>query len=157
MDEQTKNKILEIIEKGNINWILKQEEQDVLISKIFIEIKNLEFEIEQFISKKIDLCSEMSKEAISLKPLIQMFALPTSKKMKAMAYCVLRGMEIEKIEFSYVAKESIFLSLTIKDVVNEKSHKFESNIIWDLEILKHFGMVTLNKKPLLQGFYAFAS
>jgi len=158
MSNQPSDKVIDILKKSGFEWILEQGNRDELLEQIASDIKTLSDEIDRrILNKKTDLFMELLNEPMELKPLIQLLASPTSNEMRVMAYCVLRGMEIENIEFSYSAAKSIQLTVRILDNVNGKEHSFHSNVVWDVEILKQLGIMSLNKKPILEGFYTFAT
>ena len=106
---------------------------------------------------KINVLAEMMNEQLALKPLVQMFASPTSRTMRAMVYCVLRGMEIVAIDFSYRLKQTVTLTVSVRRDAGGKEIAFSSDLVWDAEILRHLGIMMMGKKPILHGFYAFAS
>jgi hypothetical protein len=57
--------------------------------------------------KTFDLLPEMQRDTAPLKPLIQLFVSPTSAEMRAMVYCVLRGIDIKALDFAYRKKTSL--------------------------------------------------
>ncbi len=66
-------------------------------------------------------------------------------------------MEIAAIDFSYRLKRTIALTVTLQNHITGQALVFESDRVWDAEILRHLGSMTMGKKPILHGFYAFAS
>jgi hypothetical protein len=155
-DEDLAN-IARLLEVSGIGWLL-QEDRDVRLRQIAAEITELSSELSRRLAPaKIDLLGEMLKEPEALKPLVQMFASPTSCVMRAMVYCVLRGMEISAIDFSYRLKRTVTLTVSVQNDVTGQELTFESDLVWDAEILRHLGIMAMGKKPILHGFYAFAS
>lgn len=77
--------------------------------------------------------------------------------MRAMAYCVLRGMDIAEVEFAYKLKRTVRLVIVLENPTTGQELRFESSAIWDAEVLRHVGITTLGKRPVLHGYYAFAS
>ena len=74
-----------------------------------------------------------------------------------MAYCVLRGMDIGRVDFSYELKNTVSLVVILMEPVTGQEHSFSSSLVWDVELLRHMGIMALSGKPVLHGFYAFAS
>ncbi len=155
-DEDLVN-LARLLEASGIGWLLQQD-RDARLRQIAAEIAELSGELSQRLAPaKIDALGEMLNEPEALKPLVQMFASPTSRGMRAMVYCVLRGMEISAIDFSYRLKRTVTLTVSVQNDVTGQELTFESDLVWDAEILRHLGIMAMGKKPILHGFYAFAS
>lgn len=155
-DEEIEN-LARLLEASGVGWLL-QEERDVKLRQISVELTTLSDELSRRLAPaKIDAQGEMLKEPEALKPLVQMFASPTSCAMRAMVYCVLRGMEITSIDFSYRLKQTVTLTVSVQNDATGQVLTFESDLVWDAEILRHLGIMAMGKKPILHGFYAFAS
>jgi len=157
MQREESTKLAALLEACGVGWLLA-EHRDERLDQIALEIAQLSNELTQRLAPaKIDVWSEMMSEPMALKPLVQMFASPTSGTMRAMVYCVLRGMEIVSIDFSYRAKRAVSLTVSVQHDVTGQEHTFTSDLVWDAEILRHLGIMMMGKKPILHGFYAFAS
>ncbi|WP_437610716.1 hypothetical protein WMF20_03655 [Sorangium sp. So ce834] len=155
-DEELTN-LARLLEASGVGWLLQQD-RDVRLRQIAAEIAELSSELSRRLAPaKIDALGEMLNEPEAMKPLVQMFASPTSCAMRAMVYCVLRGMEISAIDFSYRLKRTVALTVSVQNDVTGQELTFESDLVWDAEILRHLGIMTMGKKPVLHGFYAFAS
>ncbi|MGK3967047.1 hypothetical protein WMF38_23100 [Sorangium sp. So ce118] len=155
-DEELIN-LARLLEASGVGWLLQQD-RDVRLRQIDTEIAELSSELSRRLAPaKIDALGEMLNEPDAMKPLVQMFASPTSCEMRAMVYCVLRGMEIAAIDFSYRLKRTVALTVSVKNDITGQELTFESDLVWDAEILRHLGIMTMGKKPVLHGFYAFAS
>lgn len=146
-----------LLVKCGVGWLLNESSEERL-RQIRSEIELVSVELEHRLAPThVDLFREMLAEADAMKPLVQLFASPTSKEMRAMAYCVLRGMDIAKVDFTYAHKTSVRLVVTLENAVTGQLLTFESSLVWDAEIIRHFGIMSLGKKPVMHGFYAFAS
>ena len=157
MSDQDLTNLARLLHASGIGWLL-QEDRDVRLRQIAAEIAELSHELSRRLAPaKIDALGEMLNEPEALKPLVQMFASPTSCAMRAMVYCVLRGMEISMIDFSYRLKRTVMLSVAVQNDVTGQELTFQSDLVWDVEILRHLGIMVMGKKPILHGFYAFAS
>jgi hypothetical protein len=47
------------------------------------------------------------------------------------------------------------LRVVLEHNVTGQQLEFSSNVVWDAEVLRHLGIMTMGKKPILHGFYAF--
>lgn len=155
-DEDT-TKLASLLDASGVGWLLQQD-PEVRLRQIATELTELSDELSRRLAPaRIDALGEMLKEPLALKPLVQMFASPTTCAMRAMVYCVLRGMEITSIDFSYRLKRTVMLTVSVRDDATGHELTFESDSVWDAEILRHLGIMAMGKKPILHGFYAFAS
>jgi hypothetical protein len=144
-----------VLEQSGVGLLLNQDRLGRL-NQIAQEVHEASQEIASRIgSPGFDLLGEMQHDTSALKPLIQLFASPTSKEMRAMVYCVLRGMEIKTIDFSYRFKSAVSLSVKLEHNVTGEPLVFLSDVVWDAEILRHIGIMTMGQRPVLHGFYAF--
>lgn len=157
MADEDNDDLALLLEASGVGWLLR-EEREAQLRQIFQGIAELSHELNQRLAPaKIDVLGEMLSEPAALKPLVQMFATSTSCAMRAMAYCVLRGMEIAAIDFSYRLKQTVALTVALQSHITGQELVFESDRVWDAEVLRHLGIMTMGKKPILHGFYAFAS
>lgn len=154
---QALTKLADLLVQCGVGWLLN-ESRDERLQQLSTEIDALSAELSKRLAPvKVDAFREMLAEPMALKPLVQLLASPTSTEMRAMAYCVLRGMDIADVEFEYKLKRSVRLVVVTEDPTSGQTHRFESSVVWDAEILRHMGIMTLGKKPVLHGFYAFAT
>lgn len=157
MHEEELTKLAAILDASGVGWLLA-EDRDARLEQIASEIAQLSDELRQRLSPaQVDVFREMTVEPIALKPLVQMFASPTSCVMRAMVYCVLRGMEIVAIDFSYRLQQAVDLTVAVRHDVTGQALTFKSDLVWDADVLRHLSIMMMGKKPLLHGFYAFAS
>jgi hypothetical protein len=144
-----------LLEQSGVGWLLA-ESRDIRLEQIGREIDETAQEIARRLPLPgLDLLAEIRADPRGLEPLIQLFASPTSTEMRAMVYCVLRGMEISAIEFAYQIKSTVSLRVELEHNVTGEKLTFCSAVVWDAEILRHIGIMTIGKQPLLHGFYAF--
>jgi hypothetical protein len=157
MRSEESTKLATLLDGCGVGWLLA-EDRDTRLTQIALEIAQVSTELNQLLAPaKIDVLGEIMSDSVTLKPLVQMFASPTSNPIRAMVYCVLRGMNIVAIDFSYRLKQTVSLTVSLRDDVSGQELTFTSDLVWDTEILRHLGIMTMGKKPVLHGFYAFAS
>jgi hypothetical protein len=147
--------IASLLERGGVGWAIRSDRESRLtqIAQDIVEVSSVLGA--RLGRQNFALLAEMQREAAPLKPLIQLFVSPTSAEMRAMVYCVLRGMDIKAIDFSYRKKSSLTLDIVLSDSTTGRELTFSSDNTWDAEILRHIGIMTASAKPVLHGFYAF--
>lgn len=157
--DNRKENILKLLSDCNLGWFLCDAE------RYAERVKGIEDKLESFsqlVKSKngielSDPLGEFLKHQDSMKPLVQMLVSPVTVEMLVMAYFVMIGMDVKKVNLEYELEERVNLSVVLEDSGKMKEHKFESNSIWDLEVLGHFGIMKVNEKPILNGFYAYMS
>lgn len=146
----------DLLQECGVGWLL-DESRDERLRAVLSEIGALASEINgRMPSRRVNVLEEMLAEPVALRPLVQMLASPTSIQMRAMAYCVLRGLDIKEVHLAYKRKDSVSLVVVLEDPATEAELRFESSDVWDVATLRHMGILALAGKPILQGFYAFA-
>lgn len=156
MPDQTITALAQRLHESGVGWLLNQD-ADARLEQIRSEILDVSAELSRRLPRmKIDVLAEVLTDP-ALKPLVQMFASPTTRDMRAMVYCVLRGMTIKDIEFSYKLKQRVDLAVVLQNEITGEELTFKSDRVWDVEILRHLGIMTMGNRPIIHGFYAFAS
>jgi hypothetical protein len=93
-------------------------------------------------------------DVIRFKPLVQSFASPLTDETRAMIFCLLEGGHVKAIRFEYERKRHAHLEIEVETESGE-SACFQSNELWDAEVLRHFGLAKLSGAPVIDGYYAF--
>lgn len=145
---------------SDVGWVFEQatseEGPDQVAERIRAHMSKVNQEMAKAFPLRPHLLVEESirTDSSQFKALIQAFASPVTAPMCAMIYAVLDGAEVTAIEFSYKARESVSLSLTVQYETGEAA-TFLSDDAWDVEVLRHFGIMKLGNKPVIDGYYAF--
>jgi hypothetical protein len=100
------------------------------------------------------LVDAIFSDSARLRPLIQAFASPVTAEMRAMIYCVLDGAEVVSIHLGYERKMRSGLRIVI-EYESGLQAEFNSDDVWDFEVLRHFGTMKLWALPVVDGYYAF--
>ncbi|MEZ4300085.1 MAG: hypothetical protein R3B70_34375 [Polyangiaceae bacterium] len=137
-----------ILHAANVGWLL-QEDKDSRLAQVLKEVDELSRYLqERDLVRAVDLLSEMASEVTELRPLVQLFASPTSTTIRAMAYCVLRGADIKSVSFEYKMYQLARLRVELSDLRDRSTVvDFETKEIWDAEVLRHFGMMRRGETP----------
>lgn len=89
------------------------------------------------------------------KPLVQSFAPPLTPEMRTLIFCLLDGAHIEAIRFDYELKQRARLEVEVGYDNSGGRACFRSDEVWDVEVLRHFGVFKVRGKPVIDGYYAF--
>jgi hypothetical protein len=85
---------------------------------------------------------------------LQAMGATRNPNMLIMVWRIMQGMTVAKVEMSYLAKERFRLRVVLSSPYGEPEEAYESQNINDASLLRHFGIMTMDDKPLFDGFYA---
>jgi hypothetical protein len=140
--------------QANAGWLVRKDSPEQL-TRILSEIDELSALLTKELSSPRDVFAEMLAEPRLLRPLTQLFATPTSTPIRAAAHCIIRGWDVKSINLAYELKRAVSLTVVVEHVGSGETHQFNSNNIYDVELVQHIGIMTLSGKPVMTGFYPF--
>ncbi|XXY51963.1 hypothetical protein WME91_12550 [Sorangium sp. So ce269] len=154
------HELASLFELSDVGWVFEyatfDEDPDDVNGRIRAEM----VEVESILAKNFParrrggLVDEIREDVTKFKPLVQAFASPVTAAMRAMVYAVLDGADVTSIQFSYEMKKFVDLRITVEYETGEQA-TFSSDDGWDVEVLRHFGIMKLGGKPVIDGYYAF--
>lgn len=152
--EQTRT-LRQLFDAAGVGWALR-EGADAEAERFLQEMQAVEAEYARRLSEPMSspLLDQLVEEREALTPLIQAFASPTSVPIRVMIYCILKGAEILRVRYDYERKHRSHLAIDI-ELPGGQTLSFESEDLWDTEVLRHFGMAKRGGRPILDGYYAF--
>lgn len=152
--EQTRA-LRQLFDTAGVGWALR-EGADAEARRYLQEIQAVEAEYERLLSEPMSspLLEQLVEEGEALTPLIQAFASTTSASIRVMIYCILKGAEIRRVLYDYELERRSQLIIDI-ELSDNRTLRFESEDLWDAEVLRHFGMTKRGGRPILEGYYAF--
>ncbi len=71
-----------------------------------------------------------------------------------MIYCLLQGAQVRSLQVNYEYCHSATLRVEV-EVTPGETLPFESTELWDFEALRHFGLMKMGNKPVVDGYYSF--
>ncbi|HYO65530.1 MAG TPA: hypothetical protein VEU33_05560 [Archangium sp.] len=145
----------QLFDTAGVGWALK-EGAETEARRYLQEIQAVQAEYERLLSEPLasPLFEQLVEESEALTPLIQAFASPTSASIRVMIYCILKGAEIRRVHYAYELERRSHLTIDV-ELSDGRSLRFESEDLWDAEVLRHFGMTKRGGRPILEGYYAF--
>jgi hypothetical protein len=69
------------------------------------------------------------------------------------ARILLRDAWVKKVDFEFTSRQGVALHVEIEDAHGGRQ-SFDSNELWDAEVLRHFGLMKVGDKPVIHGYYA---
>ena len=155
MTDSRSQKLNELFNEADVGWVFSQEPESTA-KRILQEMDEMHSVLNerQFIPIKSSILEQISLSSQGYKPLIQSFASPMSAEIRAMVYCILNGGEIISLECRYKRKSSSYVKVEL-EMPSGESLLFKSKEFWDFEALRHFGMMKVGGKPILDGYFSF--
>jgi hypothetical protein len=159
MDEET---LRNLFTECDVGWVF-EEEGDEDASKraqqISAEMYALAQHYANTLGERRPLPEPIDRLILSdvarFKPLVQSFAPPLTTEIRTLIFCLLDGAHIEAIRFEYDFKQRAHLEVEVGYDNFGGRACFRSDEVWDVEVLRHFGVFKVRGKPVIDGYYAF--
>jgi hypothetical protein len=151
----SRSKIETLLAGAGVGWLLNDEQEATLA--------RLEEEIDEFECWLRDTgyvgpaFPEIVERPEKYRAVVQTFAMPMTTPIRAVAFLVSHGAEIESLSFEYRQAEQVALTIVVKDREGSESVTAESDQVWDVQFLRHIGIMKMGDAPYLSGYYAFVS
>ncbi|HEY4121377.1 MAG TPA: hypothetical protein VGM56_26105 [Byssovorax sp.] len=153
-DDPRAARLKELIFGARIGWLLASDEQ-VRLQRYLAELDEVARHIPSTTAVPADAFGAISANPAAFKPFIQTLALPMTAAIRAAAYCVLSGGEVKELSLSYQRRQVVSLSVAI-ELSDGTVANFSSTELWDVEFVRHLGLIKLGKTPVIDGYFAFA-
>jgi len=101
-----------------------------------------------------NLIDEYKRAPHKVRAFIQSLAESESPDLLLMVWRILQGMEIERVEMSYTLEDRFFLEVTLRSPYGDPAERYQSDSIDDAALIRHFGIMKMNGRPVFDGFYA---
>ncbi len=152
--EQTRA-LRQLFDSAGVGWALEGDAEEAA-RRSLREMQAVEAEYQRRLSRPLSphLLEQLVAESEALRPLIQAFASPLSAPIRVMIYCILKGAGIRRVHYDYEHERRSHLVIEL-ELPTGQALRFESEELWDVEVLRHFGMTQRGGRPVLEGYYAF--
>ncbi len=101
------------------------------------------------------LRAEAERNPHRIRAFLQALGASGNQDMLLMVWRILQGMTIRDVEMGYREQESFSLSVTLARDGQERDglEVYRTNDINDAALLRHFGITTVDNRPLFDGFF----
>jgi hypothetical protein len=149
------DKLRLVFDLSDVGWMFDQDAA-TRVQQVVSEMADLDtfFEATFHRPLKPTVAQAIFSDVTRFKPLVQTFAAPMTTPMRTMVFCVLDGAQIKGIRFEYRFKAKAVLDVEVQFDSGEAA-TFSSDDLWDAEVLRHFGLMKLSGKPVVDGYFAF--
>lgn len=152
--EQTRA-LRQLFDSAGVGWALEGD-VEAEAHRHLRELEAVEAEYQRRLSTPLSprLLDQLVADSEALAPLIQAFASPISAPIRVMIYCILKGADVRRVRYDYEHERRSHLVIDI-ELPTGQALSFESEELWDAEVLRHLGMTKRGGRPVLEGYYAF--
>lgn len=102
------------------------------------------------------LAAEAERNPHKIQAFFQALAITRSPEMLVMVWRILQGLSIRKMEMNYQEQVTFSLVVVLARPGGEQDEleSYRSQDINDAGLVRHFGIATVDGKPLFDGFFA---
>jgi len=100
------------------------------------------------------IVEEYTRNPTKIRAFFQALGSTHNPEMLLMVFRIIRGMEIDNVQISYEKKKAFNMQVELLSPYGEPSESYNSQNINDFALLRHFGILTIDEKPVLDGFYS---
>lgn len=99
------------------------------------------------------LAHESKLNPHKVRAFLQALTATRSPAMLLMAWRIIQGMRIQQVEMKYTYRDRFFMTVFLESPYGDGLERYESSDIKDASLLRHFGIMSVDGKPVFDGFY----
>jgi len=99
------------------------------------------------------LAAEYQENPHKVRAFLEALGATSNPKMLVMVWRILQGASIAKLNVAYEDRKYFDLHIVLELPYGDGTDAYESSDISDAALLRHFGIATLDNKPVFDGFY----
>ena len=154
--------VLERLLRGNgLEWMIDMfYPPDRAIPHLLEQLDRVEAEYHARIEVDVSfapeaLAAEAERNPHQVQAFLQALGTSRSAEMLVMVWRILRGLSIREVAMDYREQESFSLRVVLArpDAGLDVSEEYRSSDIDDAALVRHFGITTVDGRPLFDGFY----
>lgn len=165
MSESQGQILRELFEQFQMGWFLQAfpSEPDQLMvrfnafaEKYAAKLQNVDVPDTVPAAVDVDALARVAEEnPVRAHAFLQVFASSVSREMLAMTWLLQHDAQVTKIDFSFEQRKRFDLTIVVQLGRDGDSVSFHSgnDNVFDIAVLRHFGTLRANDKPIISGFY----
>ncbi len=150
-----------LIRENDLGWMIDMyEPRDRAIPFLIEQLTHLTAEFRKRFAHDVSFAPEQLRaEAVrnphKIRAFLQALAASGSMDMLFMVWRILQGLSIREVAMKYVEQEVFSLVVTLARPGQDQDNleTYSSNDINDATLLRHFGITTVDGRPLFDGFF----
>lgn len=137
------------------NWILYGIEPGPLLAQVAIEIDEFIDEYNRRFHQAPDPFALVDKNRDKAAAFFELYTNPpVSMDMRIAVWRLIHGADIQSVRFVYERNGETELVLTLTTGRQRGAEEYRGSSLGDIEIIRHFGRLTIDGKEILDGYYA---
>lgn len=100
------------------------------------------------------LVREYGRNPAHVRAFFQALSGTCTPQMLLMVWRILQGVSIKAVNLSYGYQGSFSASIVLQAIDGTNDPPYESTDIFDFALFRHLGILKIDGKPVLEGFYA---
>lgn len=150
-----------LLRDNDLGWIIDMHApRDRAIPVLLQQLARLTAEFQSRFKYEVSfapetLRAEAERNPQKIRAFLQALGASGNRDMLLMVWRILQGLSIKEVTMNYREQESFSLKITLARPGEDENGQeaYHSNDINDAALLRHFGITTLNGRPLFDGFF----
>ncbi len=148
-------RVASALEKAGCSWMLRWTDRDAALQRIGELQGEFAAEYERRYHERPDALALAQQNPVKAAAFFQALGgRPLSLEMRILAWRLILGSEILRLDFSYARDGGTEIRVTVRSPCDVAQGEFSSDSLWDFAVLRHLGMLTIDGKPVLDGYFA---
>ena len=102
---------------------------------------------------ELALLEEYKRNPLRVKGFFQILGSSCTPDILVMAWRLIQGMEIKKIDLEYQRQTSFQMRIILESPCGAEDHPYISSDVNDSKIFRHIGIMKIETAPVFDGFY----
>jgi hypothetical protein len=150
-----RTRVAEAFELAGCGWVLKRSDRDAVVEGASRAIGEFMDAYGKRFGETPDPFSLLTENPAKAAAFFQSFAgPPPSLGMRMTIWRILMGADIEALRLDYQKNDNIQIFIQTKFDYENNSCDCETTNPWDFRVVANIGLILVNEKPYLDGFYA---
>ncbi len=146
-----------LLEEAGVEWALRPDRSGT-IARMLTSLSDLEHELEGRLGlpSAPNVLQEAERDPISFRPLLQSFASPLTTPVRAAVYVLVSGGELRRLHYEYDRDQRSSRLHIVVATHDGRPLECRSSEVWDVDFVRHLGLMKAGDRPIIDGYYAFA-
>jgi hypothetical protein len=161
MSQQPKEVLERLLRAHDLGWLIDMHASpDAALSKLLGQLSAVATRYRSRVGVEVSFTPDaLTREAVQnpqkVRAFLQALGSTGSPDMLVMVWRILQGMSIREVELSYREQDHFSFGVLVARPGDEARpvERYESNDINDATLLRHFGITTVDRRPLFDGFF----
>ncbi len=153
-----------LLTQAGVGWVLGRGDADEVLAAYLKDLQAVGDDYRQRYGFQLDPLDVCASDPEGMKAFVQSLVGPHSSAFRTLIFRLVRrppGVEIESVTFDYANKSHAQFKVVLSDALStsaegERSrtaNTYESDSIWDVDLLRHVTAMTVRGKPVLVGYF----